>query len=118
MPNFLFFKQIMTDGIDINTVSDELSHVELANIEELTYYFVFKPDPTAVTAGAVQPETNVRSAIKEPVLDGSWSPEGSPTTFTADGTKHVMISGITMWRRVRISTAIVGGSVDVYVMGR
>lgn len=105
----------MTEGVDINTVSDELGPVEMANIEELTYYYVFS---SGVSAGAMQAETAHHSAIKEPKFEGTWSPEGSPIAGADNVVKHVMISGITNWRRVRISTAIVTGTVDVYVMGR
>ncbi len=120
MPSFKFFKKIIDAKSALNAVSDELRPDELANIEELTYYIVFNG---AVSAGALQPETSHWSAVdKNPdgtgPYTGTWSPEGSPVSFAANSVKHVMISGITHWRRVRISTAIVDGTVDVYAMGR
>lgn len=99
----------------INTVSEELSPVMLANIEELTYYFVFS---AGTSAGAIQAETSHRSAIVAPVFTGTWSPEGSPIVFGDNVVKHLMISGITNWRRARISTGLTGGTLDIYVMGR
>jgi hypothetical protein len=111
MGTFKFYRQIMNAKSAINALSDELNPVELANITELTYYIV---SSAGVSAGAVQPETAHESGYS-----GTWSPEGSVVSFTTATTvKHVSITGISNWRRCRISSAIVGGSVSIFAMGR
>lgn len=106
----LFFKQIMDAKSALNAVSDELGAVELSNINELTYYIVFS---AGTVSGAVQPETSHLSGYT-----GTWSPEGSPIASGNDVVKHVMITGVTQARRVRISTVLGGGTVSIWAMGR
>jgi hypothetical protein len=106
----LFRRKIMDAQSAINTLSDELGAVDLANINELTYYFVFS---AGVDAGAVQPET-----AHEKAYTGTWSPEGSPVSFGNNVVKHTMITGITQARRVRISTGLTNGTVTIWAMGR
>lgn len=106
----LFFKKIMDAKSVLNTTSDEIGPAELANIQELTYYFVFS---AGVNAGAMQAET-----AHEVGYTGTWSPEGSAVNFGDNVVKHLQISGVTQVRRVRISTGIGVGTVTVYAMGR
>jgi len=94
----------------LNAVSDELRPTDCANIQELTYYYVFS---AGVVSGAVQPETSHESGYT-----GTWSPEGSPTSSGNDVVKHTSLAGVTNVRRVRISTVLAGGTVTVWAMGR
>lgn len=108
--SFKFFTKIMNGLSALDAVSTILKPVEMANIEEITYYVVFS---VGVSAGAVQAETS-----HDPLYTGVWSPEGSPVGFVSGGAKHLMISGVTNARRLRISTGLVGGTVSAWVMGR
>jgi hypothetical protein len=116
---FKFFRKIMDAQSALNAVSDEIGPVDMANINELTYYFVFS---SGTASGAVQAETSHASAVKPtgdiPIFTGTWSPEGSPVTSGDNVVKHTSITGITNFRRARISTVLVGGTLTVYVMGR
>jgi len=107
---FKFFTQIMTAKSALNALSDEIGPVELANIDEITYYFVFS---AGTSAGAVQPETAHLTGYT-----GTWSPEGTAVTFGDNVVKHVSITGVSQVRRVRISTGLTGGTVTVFAMGR
>lgn len=116
----LLSRKIMDAKSALNAVSDELRPDELSNIQELTYYYVFS---TGVSAGAVQPETAHASAVEAApdgtvAYTGTWSPEGSPTSFGSNVVKATSLAGVTMWRRVRISTAIVDGTVTIWAVGR
>jgi hypothetical protein len=106
----LFFRKILDTQSAEGTKSDVLGAVDLNNINELTYYIVYS---ASCSAGAVQPET----AHAEDYT-GTWAAEGSPVTFGDNVCKIVAITGVTMFRRVRISTAIVGGTVSVWALGR
>lgn len=108
---FRFYKKILDAKSALNAVSDELSASELSGIQELTYYIVFG---AGTSAGAIQPET---AHVKG--YTGTWAPEGSAVSWAAATRVHkVSISGASFVSRVRISTGIVGGTVDVYALGR
>jgi hypothetical protein len=82
----------------------------LVACDEITYYIVFGP---GTSAGAVQIETAHVSAYA-----GTWAAEGSPVAWAAADRVHtVRIQGASSFSRARISTAIVGGTVDVYAIG-
>lgn len=108
---FRFFKKILDAKSAINTTSDELSSNDLAGVSDLTYYIVFG---AGTSAGAIQPET---SHLKG--YTGTWAAEGNPIAWAAaSSVKIVRITGTSFIGRVRISTGIVGGTVDVYAVGR
>lgn len=117
-----FFRKIMDAKTALNAVSDELNPVELANVQEVIFYYVATG---TIATGAVQPETSAFSAIERgpdnaAPYTGAWSPEGAaPVTLVTDATRHTQISGPTMWRRVRITTGLTGGgTVSIYALGR
>lgn len=103
-------KRIMNALSALNAVSDPLNLVDMANINEITYYFVFS---AGVSAGALQVET-----AHDPAYTGTWSPEGTPIAFGDNAVKHSSITGVALARRVRISTGIVGGTVSIWAIGR
>jgi hypothetical protein len=106
----LFRRKIMSAQSAVNSVSDEIGPVDCSNINEITYYVV---GSTGVSDGSVQPETaHVTS------YTGSWAPEGSACVPVANAVKSVAVSGVTHVRRVRISKAILGGTIDVWAIGR
>lgn len=109
MSRLRFFRQIMVGKSAGNEVSDELSPVDIGSVDELTYYIVFGP---GTSAGAVQIESSHLSKYT-----GTWAPEGSPVAWAAASRVHkVSITGSSYIGRARISTAIVGGTVDVYAV--
>lgn len=66
----------------------------------------------SVSAGAIQPE-----AADSPSYSGTWAPIGSPVTVTANAELAVAFEGIYQNVRARISTPLVGGTVDVFYVG-
>ena len=106
-----FFKQIMTAGSSLNALSDELSNADLVGVSDLTYYIVFG---AGTNAGALQPESAHVSGYT-----GTWAAEGSPVSWAAASRVHkVSISGASFVARVRISTGVTGGTVDVWALGQ
>jgi hypothetical protein len=61
-----------------------------------------------ISAGAVQPEH-----APTPGYTGTWQAIGSPITLAASTTKAVAYTGCLGYVRARISTNVVGGTVDV-----
>lgn len=106
----LFFRQIMDNGTDLNETSDELGPVDMANINELTFYVVGRD---GVVSGAVQAEE-----AHESEYAGTWAVNGSPVTVTANAVKTIKVTGVAHVARVRISTVMAGAGVDVWAMGR
>lgn len=106
----LFWQQVGENLTALNAVTTELGPAELNNIQELTYYIVGR---TGVVSGAVQVE---EAHVKE--YAGTWAPNGSPTTVTADAVKTTKVSGVSFVSRVRISTVMGGAGVDVWALGR
>ncbi len=74
----------------------------------LTFYVV---GTGTITAGAVQLEG---SPTDGPTAE--WSPIGAALAAAADATVHQSANEAHRFVRARISTAIVGGTVDVYVV--
>lgn len=108
---FRFFKQIMSAKSAINTLSDEISPEEMAGVSDLTYYVVFG---AGVGAGAVQPETAHLVGYT-----GTWAADGNTIAWAAaSSVKVARIAGASFVARVRISTGVTGGTIDVYAMGR
>lgn len=78
-------------------------------IRELTVYVVFS---AGVTAGAV-----VIEAAHDPTYAGTWSNLGTVNWAAASRVHHVSITGVHLAIRIRISSAIVGGTIDAYAIG-
>lgn len=105
-----FYTQIMSAQAALNTLSTELSNADLVACNELVYYIVFG---AGTNAGGVQVETAHLSGYT-----GTWAPEGSAIAWAAASKVHtVRVQGASFVSRARISTGIVGGTVDIYVMG-
>lgn len=106
---FRFFRKILDAQSALNTVSSELSPADLGSVDELSFYIVFGP---GTSAGAVQIES-----AHEVGYTGTWAAEGSPIAWAAASRVHkVSIAGASYVTRARISTGIVGGTVDVHVI--
>lgn len=106
----LFFRKIGTGLGALNDVTDELNAVDLMNINELTFLAV---GSAGIASGAIQPEESHLSGYT-----GTWAPIGSPVTVPASTVKSVKSSGVSFCSRVRVSTVFVGGTVDIYAIGR
>ena len=110
MASFKFFRKIGSALSAGNATTDEVGPNDLSSCTEVTYYIVFG---AATSAGAVQVES-----AHVPAYSGTWAAEGSPTAWVAATRVHkVSITGISNVARARVSTAIVGGTVDIYAMG-
>lgn len=93
----------------LNAKTGEIGPVEIANVVEISYYIIFGP---GTSAGGVQIESSPITGYT-----GIWAPEGSAVAWSAENKIHkVAISGASMISRARISTAIVGGTIDIYVV--
>jgi hypothetical protein len=103
-------KLIMSGGSVINTVSEVLNGADLAGAEFVGFYIV---GSAGVSAGAIQIE-DAHSSI----YTGTWNPQGSPVTVVADSVKKISITDVFSGLRARISTGLVGGTVDVYIVVR
>lgn len=102
-------RQIMTAKSALNAVSDEVGPTDLGNTRDVIYFIV---GGAGVASGAVQVESAHVKAYA-----GTWAPEGAAITVTADTVKILRVSGAGFTSRVRISTVLAGGTVDVYVTG-
>lgn len=106
----LFWRQIGTGLAALNAVTTELGPVDLNNINELTFYVV---GGAGIASGAVQAEeAHVEG------YTGTWAPNGSPVTVAASSIKTIKVTGVSKHARVRVSTLVSGGTVDVYALGR
>jgi hypothetical protein len=95
--------------VNINEVSIILTNPDLVAVNEITYYIVFS---AGTSAGAVQVET-----AHDPLFAGTWAAEGTPVAWAvANSVRTVRVQGASYISRARISTAIVGGTVDVWAM--
>lgn len=104
-----FARKILEAGVSGS--SSELGHVDLQGVTEVAYYVVFGP---GTSAGALQIEEAPTKAY-----GGTWSPIGSAINWSAASKVHVVRStGVGAVARVRITTPIVGGTVDVWAFGR
>lgn len=102
--------QIMTAQSALNAVSSEVGPNKLANLNEVTVYIV---GGAGIASGAVQVESAHLAGYT-----GTWAPEGAAVTVVASTVKTVKVTGVGFVLRVRISTVLAGGTVDVYVVGR
>jgi len=94
----------------LNAVSDVVNAVHLANINELTFYLVFSAGCAAGKAKAEESHDGEYA--------GTWALNGSEVTFGDNVVKTVKVTGVSKAQRVRISEAIVGGTLSVWAMGR
>jgi len=105
---------VMDAKTALNEVTDSLrekfSTVELANINELTWYFVFS---VGCSAGKVKAEEAHNFAYA-----GTWALNGSEVVFGDNVVKTVKVTGVSAAQRARISEAIVNGTLSIWVMGR
>lgn len=107
----LFGPRLIMDAKSaLNALSDELNPVDLANINELTYFIV---GSAGVASGAVQVESAHLTGYT-----GTWAPEGAAITVVATSVKTVKVTGVGHVGRVRVSTVLAGGTVSVWAMGR
>lgn len=106
----LFWRQVMFAKSALNELSTEINPVDLNNINELTFYVV---GSAGVASGAVQAEEAHVAAYS-----GTWAPNGAPVTVVASSVKTVKVTGVSFVGRVRISTVLAGGTVDVWALGR
>lgn len=105
-----FFTQIMDSLSALNAVSNEVRINELQGVNELTYYILFGP---GTSAGAFQVETAHVNGFS-----GTWHPESTPVAWVAANRVHVFrLTGMSFVSRVRISTAVVGGTMSIWAMG-
>jgi hypothetical protein len=102
------WRKILDAKSALNAVSDELNASDLGSIDELSFYIVFG---AGTSAGAVQIESAHLTGYT-----GTWAAEGSAVAWVAATRVHkVSIAGTSFITRARISTGIVGGTVDVWV---
>jgi len=106
----LFFKQVMDAKSALNELSDEIGPVEMANINELTFYVV---GSVGVVSGAVQAEEAHLSGYT-----GTWAPNGAAKTVVASTVGTIKVTGVANVGRCRISTVLAGGTVSIWAMGR
>lgn len=94
----------------LNTIGETvLGPVELQNSNDVTIYVVFSP---GTTAGAIQVEES-----HLPTFTGTWVAIGSAIAWAvADSVKVLRQSGIGLALRVKITTAVAGGTVDVWAV--
>lgn len=107
---FRFYRKIMDAQSALNALSSELSPADLGSVDELSFYIVFG---AGTSAGAVQIESSHLTGYT-----GTWAAEGSPVAWVAATRVHkVSVAGVSFISRARISTGIIGGTVDVYAVG-
>lgn len=107
MARFKSFTQILTALSALNAVSTVLRSSEVGSAEWTTFYAVFG---AATSAGVITIE-----AAHSPTYSGTWASLGTITWAAANRVHSLTVQGSHMALRARISTAIVGGTVDVYV---
>lgn len=106
----LFFRELFTGKSALNFASEPLRMDEVGNINELTFYIV---GTAGIAAGAVQAEE-----AHDKDYTGTWAPNGAPVNAVVSGLATVKITGVSAASRLRISTAIVGGTISGYAVGR
>lgn len=108
--SYRFKIQLLSAGSALNLRSTELGEGYLVKCREVTFYIVFS---AGCSAGAVQIESAHVTGYT-----GTWAPEGSPVAWAAASRVHkVAITGVNLIMSARISTAIVGGTVDIWAVG-
>lgn len=105
------FKKIGSALSALNAVTDILNSADLAGVTNLSFYIV---GSAGVASGAVQVED-----CHDATYTGTWVAEGSPVTVVATAAKKVVISNDSFGAaRVRISTVLAGGTVDIWAIGK
>lgn len=105
-----FARKVISAGSALNAAG-AIGPVDMQNITELAMMVVFG---AGTSAGAVQLEEG-------PAIDftGTWAVIGAPIAWAAANSTLVRRStGVGLAARARISTAVVGGTVDVWLIGK
>lgn len=106
-------KKVGTALVNINAVTDKINAADLANVSILTFYVV---GSAGIASGAVQAED---CHDPEGSYGGTWAAEGAPVTVPASTVKKITIANDSFFSaRIRVSTAIGSGSVDVWAIAR
>lgn len=100
-------KTIMVAKSALNTLSD------VVEAPSCTNFAVYLVGNGAVSAGAVQMEEAHDSAYT-----GTWVALGTPTTLVGNGLAVIKLDKVSKAIRARISTAVTGGTVTVYIVGK
>lgn len=106
----LFFRKIGTALSALNAVTDVIGPADMQNINELTFYVV---GSSGVVSGAVTAEE-----AHDISYTGTWAPNGAAKTVVADTVGTVKVTGVAHAARMRVSTVLAGGTVDVWALGR
>jgi len=108
--NTVFDKILLSAQSVDETASTALTPTSVAHIRELAVYVSWG---TGVTAGVVQIET-----ADDPAYAGTWAPLAT-VTYASGAPKQdiVQITGVALYVRARISTAIANGTVTVRAVG-
>lgn len=104
------FKKILSAGSALDTKSEILNAADLAGATYVGFYIV---GSAGVASGAVQIEDSHDAAYT-----GTWYPQGAANTVVATTVKKLSITDAFAALRARISTVLVGGTVDVWVIVR
>lgn len=81
----------------------------LGNIQQLAFYVRFGP---GTSAGVVTLE-----GAHDPTYAGTWASLATITWAAAERVHYAAVTGVHRAIRLRISTAVVGGTCDAYVIG-
>ena len=100
-------KQLLSAVADANTAAI-IERQTVANVREFTVYVVFS---AGCSAGAV-----VVEAAHSEDYTGTWSNLGTVNWAAASRAHPVSVTGCHIAIRVRISTAIVGGTIDAWAV--
>lgn len=109
MMQTVFHQQILTDASAQDTTSTVLGPSQLTKIQELTIYTVFGP---GTSAGVVK----IEGAHRED-WTGTWAVLATITWAVASSVQLTAIAGVHLAVRVRVSTAITGGTVSAVAVG-
>jgi len=107
MPKLKFFRQIIAALSVLNAVSSVLNSADVGGAEWTTFYVVFG---AGTSAGIITIE-----AAHSATYSGTWASLGTVAWAAASSVKSITVQGSHMALRARISTAAVGGTIDVYV---
>ena len=91
----------------LNAVSTILNNADVGGAEWTTFYVVFG---AGTSAGVITIE-----AAHSPTYSGTWASLGTITWAAATRVHSLTVQGSHIALRARISTAVVGGTVDAYV---
>ena len=107
MATNVIFERVIDDGVTQNTAGS-IGAAKTSGKAFVAMYAVFG---AGTSAGVVTLETAPYSEFT-----GTWASMGTATWSVANDVKYVRADGPVGAIRARISTAITGGSVDVYLL--